>query len=304
LELKWLKDYLALAEQGTFSKAATARFVTQPALSRRIRALEAWMGVSLIDRNQYPISFTPAGEVFIERAQQLTDSVYLIREQLHTMERCKNELTISSQHALAVSFFPDWIEKLDSILNDTLIRLDTVDFNGGVEAFLAGNSDFLLCYSSVNLSQQLQREDIESLSVGFDELIPVSLANSDGSPLFTAQLTTQENSVLPMLSHPPQSFFGQLITSQCFSHLPSTVTLDHRYQSSLSEGLKALVLKGLGIAFLPRSIIAHEIDTGQIVQLTDVLVSMPLEIKLLHLKDSESVQANKLWQSLVAHTEK
>lgn len=302
MELKWLKDYIALAEQGTFSKAATVRFVTQPALSRRIRALEAWVGVSLIDRNQYPICFTPAGEVFIERARQLADSMHLIREQLRSMECSKNELTISSQHALAVSFFPDWIESLDSFLDDALIRLDTGDFHDGVEAFLAGNSDFLLCYSSttssvkssVNLAEQLQRDDIESLSVGFDELIPVSLANNDGSPLFTAQ----DNSVLTMLSHPPQSFFGQLITSQSFSQLPSTVTLDHRYQSSLSEGLKALVLKGLGIAFLPRSIVADEINCGQIVQLTEILISLPLEIKLLRLKDSESVQANKLWQCL------
>jgi DNA-binding transcriptional LysR family regulator len=296
LELKWLKDYLALAEQGSFSKAANVRFVTQPAFSRRIRALEAWMGISLIDRNQYPFCFTPAGLAFVDRAQQLADSIYLIREQLRTLERGQNELTISSQHALAVSFFPNWVESFDGLLDDSLIRLDTVNFHDGVDAFLAGNSDLLLCYASVNLSEQLQRDDIESLSVGFDQLIPVSLANSDGSPLYPAQ----DNSELIMLSHPTQSFFGQLIASQSFSQLPRTVTLDHRYQSSLSEGLKALVLKGLGIAFLPRSIIADEINSGKVVQLTDILLSIPLEIKLLHLKDSESVSANKLWQYLKA----
>jgi len=294
LELKWLKDYLALAEQGSFSKAANVRFVTQPAFSRRIRALEAWMGVSLIDRNQYPICFTPSGEAFIERAQQLVDTIYLTREQLRTMEQGQNELTISSQHALAISFFPNWVEGFASSLGDTLIRLDTVDYHDAVVAFLAGNSDFLLCYASSDLSEQLQRDDIESLSVGFDELIPVSLANSDGSPLHAVK----DNSALILLSHPAQSFFGQLIASQSFSQLPRSVSLDYRYQSSLSEGLKALLLKGLGIAFLPRSIIEDEIKQGKVVQLTDTLPSMPLEIKLLHLKDSESVTANKLWKQL------
>jgi DNA-binding transcriptional LysR family regulator len=294
LELKWLKDYLALAEQGSFSKAAGVRFVTQPAFSRRIRALEAWMGVSLIDRNQYPICFTPSGEAFIERAQQLVDTIYLTREQLRTMERGQNELTISSQHALAIAFFPNWVEGFDYVLEDTLIRLDTVDYHDAVVAFLAGNSDFLLCYASVNLSEQLQRDDIESLSVGYDELVPVSLAKSDGSPLHSVK----ENSDLIILSHPPQSFFGQLISNQGFSQLPCTVNLDHRYQSSLSEGLKALLLKGLGIAFLPLSIIKDEIKRGKVIQLTDSLPSMPLEIKLLHLKDSESVAANTLWQHL------
>lgn len=294
MELKWLKDYLALAEQGSFSKAANVRFVTQPAFSRRIRALEAWMGVSLIDRNQYPICFTPSGEAFIERAQQLVDTIYLTREQLRTMERGQNELTISSQHALAISFFPNWVEGFASLLDDTLIRLDTVDYHDAVVAFLAGNSDFLLCYASSDLSEQLLRDDIESLSVGFDELIPVSLANPDGSPLHTVK----DNSELILLSHPAQSFFGQLIASQSFSQLPRSVSLDHRYQSALSEGLKALLLKGLGIAFLPRSIIEDEIKQGKVVQLIGCLPSLPLEIKLLHLKDSESVTANKLWKHL------
>lgn len=294
MELKWLKDYLALAEQGSFSKAANIRFVTQPAFSRRIRALEAWMGVSLIDRNQYPICFTPSGEAFIERAQQLVDTIYLTREQLRTMERGQNELTFSSQHALAISFFPNWVERFDHLLDDTLIRLDTVDYHDAVVAFLAGNSDFLLCYASSALSEQLQRDDIESLSVGFDELVPVCLAKPDGSPLHPVK----DDSELILLSHPAQSFFGQLIANQCFSHLPPTMTLDHRYQSSLSEGLKALLLKGLGVAFLPRSIIEEEIQQGQLVLLTESLPSIQLEIKLLHLKDSESVAANKLWKYL------
>ena len=47
MELIWLEDYLALAETLNFSKAAEARHVTQPAFSRRIRALEDWVVFSL-----------------------------------------------------------------------------------------------------------------------------------------------------------------------------------------------------------------------------------------------------------------
>ena len=294
MELKWLKDYLALAEQGSFSKAANVRFVSQSAFSRRIRALEVWLGTGLIDRNRYPLCFTPAGLAFVDRARQLVDSIYLIREQLRSMEHGQEELKISSQHVLAVSFFPNWVDSFDSLLDGTLIRIDAVNFHDGVDAFLAGNSDLFLCYASVNLSAQLQRDDIESLSVGFDELIPVSLAKSDGTPIHS----TQDGSVLTMLSHPSASFFGQLIERQSFSKLPDTVSLDHKYQSPLSEGLKALVLKGLGIAFLPRSIITDEINSGKLVPLTEILLSIPLEIKVLRLKGSESISANKLWRHL------
>ena len=50
MELNWLEDFLALAERRNFSRAAEARHVTQPAFSRRIRALEDWVGTPLVVR--------------------------------------------------------------------------------------------------------------------------------------------------------------------------------------------------------------------------------------------------------------
>ena len=47
MDLDWLKDFLTLAEQKNFSRAADARNVSQPAFSRRIRALEDWIGTAL-----------------------------------------------------------------------------------------------------------------------------------------------------------------------------------------------------------------------------------------------------------------
>jgi DNA-binding transcriptional LysR family regulator len=48
MNLSWLHDFLALAETGNFSRAADARHMTQPAFSRRIRALEDWLGVACL----------------------------------------------------------------------------------------------------------------------------------------------------------------------------------------------------------------------------------------------------------------
>lgn len=64
MELKWLEDFISLAETRSFSRSAELRHVTQPAFSRRIQSLEAWLGNELIDRSSYPTRLTPAGEVF------------------------------------------------------------------------------------------------------------------------------------------------------------------------------------------------------------------------------------------------
>ncbi len=295
MELKWLKDYLALVEHGSFSKAAATRFVTQPAFSRRIRSLEAWLGVNLVERNQYPLTLTSAGEVFTERAKHLADAMLLCREQLRSMQQQSDEITLSSQQSLAVSFFPNWIESFSDQSDEPMIRMNTVDLHEAVETFLSGSSDFLLCYTCDDIFKQLQGDEVESLVVGSDEIIPVSLTDDNGDALFSVN----ENQPLHMLSHTPESFFGQLISLNCLAKLPSSITVTHRYQSSLSEALKALTLKGKGIAYLPRSIITQELAAKQLVQVDTHLISLPLQISLYRLKHSQSLSAKKLWQRIL-----
>ena len=50
MNLTCVDDFLALAATGYFSRAAEERHMTQPAFSRRIRALEEWLGAELFDR--------------------------------------------------------------------------------------------------------------------------------------------------------------------------------------------------------------------------------------------------------------
>ena len=72
MELNWLEDFLALAEHRNFSRAAEARNVTQPAFSRRIRALENWIGTPLVVRLPQGVSLNAAGKYLREQAENLT----------------------------------------------------------------------------------------------------------------------------------------------------------------------------------------------------------------------------------------
>jgi len=85
MEIKWIQDFLSLAEHSSFSRSAQERSITQSALSRRIRALEAWVGVELVDRSTYPIRLTPAGQLFHSQAQvflyQLLDTRAMLQQE-------------------------------------------------------------------------------------------------------------------------------------------------------------------------------------------------------------------------------
>ena len=87
MEFNWLEDFLALAEAGNFSRAAEARHMTQPAFSRRIRALEDWAGVMLFDRSAQPVKLTAAGEQFMPAVRDMLRRLAQAREEARQAER-------------------------------------------------------------------------------------------------------------------------------------------------------------------------------------------------------------------------
>jgi DNA-binding transcriptional LysR family regulator len=68
VELRHLRVFLAIAEEGTITAAAARLHLTQPAVSRTLRQLETHLGVSLIDRSTHHLAMTPAGRTFRSRA--------------------------------------------------------------------------------------------------------------------------------------------------------------------------------------------------------------------------------------------
>ena len=64
MQLKWLEDFIALAQERSFTRAAEIRHVTHPAFGRRIQALEAWAGTALVERSGGPVKLPPAGQAF------------------------------------------------------------------------------------------------------------------------------------------------------------------------------------------------------------------------------------------------
>ena len=71
MELRQLRYFVAVAEEGNISRAAQKIFLTQPALSRQIKALEDEIGQCLLERQSHSIRLTPAGEMLLREAREL-----------------------------------------------------------------------------------------------------------------------------------------------------------------------------------------------------------------------------------------
>ncbi|GIF51702.1 LysR family transcriptional regulator [Asanoa ferruginea] len=68
VEVRHLRAFLAIAEEGTITRAAARLHLTQPALSRTLRQLESHLGLRLIERSTHHLRLTAAGDAFRDRA--------------------------------------------------------------------------------------------------------------------------------------------------------------------------------------------------------------------------------------------
>ncbi|WP_211342797.1 LysR family transcriptional regulator [Actinomadura pelletieri] len=85
-----LQAFLMLAEELHFGRAAVRLFMTQPALSRQIRALERRLGVAVVERTSRSVALTPAGQALLVEARTVVDGLSRL---------CR----VAREHARAVS---------------------------------------------------------------------------------------------------------------------------------------------------------------------------------------------------------
>ena len=114
MEIKWLEDFVTLADTSSFSRAAELRNVTQPAFSRRIKQLEGWLGATLISRAAMPAELTPAGRNFLPVAQDTIRTFYAAREALRPSHE-PGLVRFAALHTLTVTFFPQWLRALEEV---------------------------------------------------------------------------------------------------------------------------------------------------------------------------------------------
>ncbi len=308
MELKWLEDFASIVETRSFSRSAQLRHVSQPAFSRRIRALENWLGADLIDRTSYPTKLTRAGETFHSEALAVMAALHAARAQFRGGAKQATEpVRFALPHTLALTFFPKWLAGLEERLGAVPCRLIATNVHDAVMAMVDGNCDLLVCYHHPRHPLQLDVADYEMLKLGEETLLPYVMPDSRGRARHT--LNQKRPEPLPYLAYAPNAYLSRMadVILEDATRRGTPPVLDKVYETDMSEGLKAMALEGHGIAFLPASAVARECAQGLLVPAGSKSWSTTMEIRLyckrLTRQGVKQGTANPLIERLWQHLE-
>lgn len=210
MELKWLEDFISLAETRSFSRSAELRHVTQPAFSRRIQSLEAWLGNELIDRSSYPTRLTPAGEVFYEQAlamlAQVSETRALMRGQ---RPASASTIDFAVPHTLSLTFFPGWLAQVEEKIGKLQCRLRALNVHDAVMTLVEGGCDLVMVYHHARQMIQLDPTRYDMLVLGTERLSPFSRPDASGRPIY--RLVPTARKPIAYLSYTPNAFLGRMV---------------------------------------------------------------------------------------------
>jgi DNA-binding transcriptional LysR family regulator len=298
MELDWLEDFLALVECQNFSRAAEMRSISQPAFSRRIRLLEAWVGASLFNRDTHRVELTDAGEQWRTTAEDVLRRLYLGREQTQeAAERFASTIHFASTHALSITFFPQWLEAIEVQRPlGAMVSLVTDNMSGCERVMLKGEAHFLLCHHHPATPVSFKPNYFISLDIGHDVLAPVS-APLAGSTAPRFALPGEMDRPVPQLAYSEASGMGRILASTLALH-GSSVWLAPAFTAHVATVLLTMCRAGRGVAWLPMSLIARDLELGALVRAGDATWDVPIGIRLYRARARQNAVAEDFWSRL------
>ncbi|MBD1572118.1 LysR family transcriptional regulator [Vibrio sp. S17_S38] len=273
MNIRWLKDFITLADCQKFSLAAKLNASSQAAFSRRIQQLEQHLKVELFDRSRTPVKLTVEGK----RLYPIASEMIQMSERCEEMVATKNNpIVIASLHTLACNFFPEWytdiLKKIDMPLV-TSIDSGVRSVSGYQAALQSQRADCLLFYQNEFVVNYFEPSEFEILKLADDALIWVC-----GSCFPLDKLEEEE---IPHLTYAPSSQLLEL-SAPLLASTPHANKLSTLFQSTISESLLPMAIHGNGIACIPKTVALPHISSGSLIHIWPEY-QVPLEVTLIRL---------------------
>lgn len=242
MEIRVLKYFLAVAREGSITKAANSIHLTQPTLTRQLHDLEKELKQKLFIRGKYKITLTPEGMILRKRAQEIIDMVEKTEAEFQSInDTVSGDIYIGGGESDSIKYIAEIIKEIQNDYSDIKFHIQSGNAEDITEKLDKGLLDFGILIQPVDLSKYdhitLPEKDLWGVVMRKDSPLAVKksikLEDLRGLPLLNSRQairkTTTKNEFI-------EWFKGE------FENLNTVATFNLVYNAAI------MVKKGIGYA--------------------------------------------------------
>lgn len=241
-----MRYVVAVAETGSFTRAAERCFVVQSALSHQVKALERELGVELFARTSRKVEITAAGAAFLPAARSALDAAdRAVADAAAAVGEVRGHLTVGMIPTASGLDVPATLRRFRLAHPTVRIRLHVGGSDELVAAIRSGETDVAL----LGLPPDVVPAGVRSRVLRRDRHVAVLAA---GHPLAARRSVDLARLARETFVDFPRDSPGRAQTDRAFS--ASGLERDVAFEVTTTEVIAALVRCGLGVALLPSAV--------------------------------------------------
>jgi len=250
-----LEDLLAFIELRNITLAAQRRNISQPAYSRRLKALEESENTTLVDRSGRPSVPTKALSAMKNELEMALLALQKVSKGFSQDAEFKRNISIASVHSLSTGSLPVAIQKVESLMDQADIRIHSANQDICFQMLMTEQVSAMLAYEKADQPLQAPPDLVEKTIIAKDQLIPVC------SPNFKHKLDKLivEKQKIPLISYPKDVFLGRVVYNDIMTR--SSHMFSQKFLAGMSSVVLTAATTGLGVAWIPASVITDEIES-------------------------------------------
>lgn len=252
MDLASLNTFIVIAELGSFSLAGEKLHITQPAVSKRLGALEEQLGARLFDRLGREVRLTQAGETLLPRAYRIVNELEDSKRALQNLhDSVTGRLSLATSHHIGLRRLPPILRRYTQAYPEVVLDIRFLDSEVAYNDVLHGRCELALITLSSGWSDSLH-----SVKVWHDELVFVA---AQGHPLCELSSLTLETLCQWPAIFPGSQTFTSRIAMQLFEQ--AGLQPDISMHTNYMETIKMMVSIGLAWSVLPRTLLDDDLVT-------------------------------------------
>ncbi len=255
MDLSTYKAFISVAELGSFSRAAKALYITQPAVSKRIALLEQQLGSSLFDRIGRKVLLNEAGKALLPVALRIMQE---IKESQRVIDNLSGEvsgaLSLVTSHHIGLRRLPDYLKTFTQTHPNVRLDLAFMDSENACQKIEKGDFELGVVTLPLKPAKRLKITPLWN--------DPLSIAVAPGHPLVEIAHQTKI-SLTELAKHsailPAIGTYTRTVIEKPLLQKQQQRKLDVIMETNYLETIRMMVSIGLGWSALPKTMIEKDL---------------------------------------------